>query len=101
MPKLSEMKNIEEYYEYYKIAIQKSPSWLEDVPDHLQTDELCKIAVKQNGVALLHVYIQTDEICKLAVSEYWHAFNYVDNKTAELRKLSAKSYADSRCKLVV
>ena len=56
MVKLSEMKNIEEYYEYYKIAIQKSPSWLEDVPDHLQTDELCKIAVTKDGRTLEYVY---------------------------------------------
>ena len=67
MVKLSEMKNIEEY----KISIQQWPWWLEDVPVHLQPEELCKIAVTKDGRTLEYVYnkLKTEKICKLAVQQ--------------------------------
>ena len=37
MVKLSEMKNIEEYCEYYKSEVQQFPSNLQDMIEHLQT----------------------------------------------------------------
>jgi hypothetical protein len=35
------------------------------VPDKLRTDEICLAAVKENGLALMHVPVEkrTDEIC--------------------------------------
>lgn len=57
--------------------------------DHLcfyldvQTEELCKLAVKRNGEALEYVKdeFQTEEICKLAVTENGLALQFVKNKT--------------------
>jgi hypothetical protein len=80
MEKLSEMKNIEEW-----------PLWLEDVPDYLQTDELCKIAVQQDGCTLEYVYnkLKTEEICKLAVRQNGLALQFmVKDQTDEICKLA-------------
>ena len=55
MVKLSEMKNIEEYHEYYKSEVQLFPSNLQDMIEHLQTEEICKLAVQRCGYSLEYV----------------------------------------------
>ena len=42
-----------------------------------QTEEICKLAVQQDGIALQFVKEQTEEICKLAVQQNGHALKYV------------------------
>jgi hypothetical protein len=44
-----------------------------------QTEEICHLAVQQNGYALHYVKNQTEEICKLAVQKYYNAFKYIRN----------------------
>ena len=44
-----------------------------------QNNELCKLAVQQNGLALCHINKQTKEICKLAVQQNKKAILYVKN----------------------
>jgi exosome complex RNA-binding protein Rrp4 len=46
-----------------------------------QTDEICRIAVAQNGYALQHAKEQTDEICKLAVAQNGCALQFVKEQT--------------------
>ena len=41
-----------------------------------QTDEICKLAVQENGHALQFVENQTGEICKLDVQQYGYAVEY-------------------------
>jgi hypothetical protein len=53
-----------------KISVQKNGMWLQYVEREFQTEELCRLAVLQNGRALKYVIKQTDEICKLAVKEF-------------------------------
>lgn len=49
------------------------------------SDEICELAVRQNGLALQYVKNQTDKICKLAVQQYGFALQYVKNKTNEIK----------------
>jgi hypothetical protein len=53
-----------------------------------QTDEICKLAVKQNGEALKYVENQTDEICKLAVQTNGCALKYVKNSSKEIIEIA-------------
>ncbi len=55
-----------------------------------QTDEICKIAVKQEGYTLVYVKNQIDEICKIAVKQYGRALEYVKNQTDEICQLAVK-----------
>ena len=56
-----------------------------------QTDEICKLAIHQNGYSLQYVIpeLMTDEICKLAVQQNGGALQYVKEefRTPELLKL--------------
>ena len=51
-----------------------------------QTPELCAYAVKQNGLALQYIYrrYQPEELCILAITQNVNAFRYVYNQTEEL-----------------
>jgi hypothetical protein len=42
-----------------------------------QTEEICKLDVQQNGLALRYVKNQTEEICKLSVNKTPNALYYV------------------------
>ena len=53
-----------------------------------QTEELCKMAVQQNGLALRHVKELTDELCKLAVQQDGHLLIFVKELNIELCKLA-------------
>ena len=76
-----------------------------------QTEEICKLAVKQNGSALRYVGNQTDEICKLAIQQDGYALRYVGNQTDKICKLAVqqngdalqyvKNQTDDICKLAV
>ena len=50
------------------------------IPEDLQTEEICKIAVKERGYLLKYVKTQTEEICKLAVQEWGGALEYVKDE---------------------
>jgi len=49
-----------------------------------QTEEMCLLAVKQNGMALQFVKNQTNEICLLAVKQNGMALQFVKNQTNEI-----------------
>ena len=76
-----------------------------------QTEELCKMAVQQNGLSLQCVKKQTEELCKLAVQKNGLALEYVKNQTEEICKLAVqqnglalrhvKELTDELCKLAV
>jgi len=54
---------------------------IEYINDNNQTDEICKLAVSQNGLALQYIKDekQTNEICKIAVSQNKSALKYIKN----------------------
>jgi hypothetical protein len=77
-----------------------------------QTEEICKLAVQQDGYALQFVKEQTEEICKLAVHhKYGWALQFVKEQTEELCKLAVqqdgcalefvKEQTEEICKLAV
>lgn len=49
-----------------------------------QTNELCMIAVQQDGYSLKYVKNQTEEICTMAIEQYAHSLKYVHNQSDEL-----------------
>lgn len=51
---------------------------------HNQTEELCLIGVKQNGMSLRDAQFQNDEICLAAVKENGLALQFVKNQTKEI-----------------
>jgi len=57
----------------------------------MESEELCKLAVQNNGLDLEYVIKQTDDICKLAVQNNGMVLEYVKNQTEEIYKL-AKIY---------
>ena len=77
----------------YKLAIKTHCWYFKYLPEKLQTEEICKIAVKERGYLLKYVKNQTEEICKLAVQEWEGALEYVKDeyKTEEIIDLALKS----------
>ena len=55
-----------------------------------QTEEMCLLAVKQNGMALQFVKNQTEQICLLAVKQNGMALQFVKNQTNEICLLAVK-----------
>ena len=68
--------------------------------DH-QTDEMCKIAVQQNGYALKFVNNQTDEMCQIAVQQNGYALQFVHNQTDALQFVHMHYILYIICKIVV
>ena len=60
-----------------------------------QTDEICSLAVEQNGFALQYVIKQTDEICSLAVKSNGNALCYVQNHTDHICSLAIEQNSDA------
>ena len=83
-------------YEVCKYAIGKNYKLIRyvDGPLSLMTEELCALAVKQNGLVLKHVLGQfkTDYVCTLAVKQNGLALRYVheDKQTYEMCFLAVK-----------
>ena len=74
--------------ELCKLAVRQNVIALQFVKE--QTEELCKLAVRQNGYALRHVANQTEEICKLAVRQTGMSLRYVKKETLEICKLAVQ-----------
>ena len=72
--------------ELCKLAVSQDGFALQYVQN--QTEEICKLAVSQNGIAVIYVKNQTEELCKLAVSQNGIALQYVQNQTEEICKLA-------------
>ena len=82
-------------HEKCKTLIEECPFNIIFISDKMLTDELCKLTVLQNGVALHYVKEQTEEICKLAVRQDGYALQYVDHQTAELCKSAVQQDGDA------
>jgi len=68
-----------EYLELYNLISQNGLE-LEFVEEQNQTEELCILAVKQDGRALEYVEHQTEEICILAVQQDGYALEFVNEE---------------------
>ena len=70
--------------------IKKDGLFLNLVKQEELTEELCKLAVKQNYYALAYVKNQTEEMCKWAVQQNGYALQDVKNQTEEICKLAVQ-----------
>ena len=66
----------------YIIRINKDRCALKFVPEHMKTEELCKMAVNQNGRALKFVpeHMKTEELCKIALNQNESVLKFVPKK---------------------
>ena len=88
------LKKEDQTEELCKLAVQQDGCALEFVEN--QTEELCKFSVQQDGYALSFVKIeQTEELCKLAVQKNGLALEYVKNQTEEICKLAVQQNGDA------
>ena len=83
------LKKEEQTEEICKLAVQQNGISLDYVKIE-QTEEICKLAVQQNGYALQYVRNQNEEICKLAIQQNSWSFQYVRNQTEEMCKLAVQ-----------
>ena len=87
---LNFLKKDEQTEEICKLAVQQNGYALKYVKIE-QTEEICKLAVQKNGYSLSFVKIeQTEELCKLAVQQNGLSLCYVKNLTDEICKLAVK-----------
>ena len=101
----------ENLYEQIINLIKQDGYFINLLKKEEQTEELCKLAVQENGCSLKYVRNQTEEICKLAVQLDCIALKYVINQTEELCKLTVqqngyvlqyvKNQTEEICKLAV
>ena len=82
------LREEEQTEEICKLAVKQNGCSLQYIKN--QTEEICKSAVKQNGCALPYVRNQTEEVCKLAVQQNANALYFVKNQTEELCKLAVQ-----------
>jgi len=85
---LGERKSIWDDDELCMLAVQQNGWALQYVKE--QTLELCKLAVQQNEYALYYVKKQTPELCELAVQKNGFALEYVKEQTPEICKLAVQ-----------
>lgn len=102
------LKHIED--KQYEAAVKLDGLSLEYVNEDEQTEEICILAVKQNGLALDYVINQTEDICIAAVRQNGLALEYVKDQTeniciAAVRQnnfavMDVKEMTDEICKIV-
>ena len=85
---LREPKKAYKYNEICKMAVQQNGLNLKYVRE--QTEEICEMALKQNFHALRYVINQTPKLCKSAIEENGCYLKYVKNQTPELCKLAVE-----------
>ena len=98
-------------YDKCKALINKNPFNIIFISDEMLSDELCKLAVRKNGLSLEYVDNQTEEICKLAVQQDGYSLENVIHQTDEICKLAVqqnglslrgvKNQTEEICKLAV
>lgn len=94
--------------------LQYDGTALEYILAENQTEDVCKMAVRQNGLALQYVRIeQTELMCMIAVQQNNYALKFVKNKTPAvclvavrengnaLRMCDGKAQTDEVCKAAV
>ena len=70
--------------------IKRNWLFIAHVKEELQTDHLCKLALKQNGDALKDIYNKSYENCLIAVKNKASAFAYVpkEHHSSEIKKIA-------------
>lgn len=100
-----ELENLLSYYflsfdtriRLYYFAVQQNSNSLAYVPFEYRTETLCKIAVKNNGMALVYVTNPSYELCKIAVTQNGMALHNVPiaTITKELCEIALQQTANS------
>jgi len=79
--------------ELCKLAIKRNAHVLQCIGETTQTEELCMMAIKIDGLCLRYVKIQkTYEMCKIAVGKEPAALLCVDDQTPELCEIALRKY---------
>ena len=75
--------------EMSKRVVEENPWWLKDVPDHLRTKEMCKKAVKEKPYTLKYVPdpLKTQEMCDKAVRDHCFSLQYVPDWFVRLQQI--------------
>ena len=85
--------------ELCRLAVSNDGWALRYVPEELRTEELCRVAVSNNGKALEYVpdRLRTEELCRVAVSSNRWALGYVPEelKTEELFRVAVNQNIDA------
>ena len=90
----SKMFNDIEQYELWKEIIAKQGRLIYECNKSIITDELCEIAIKNDGSGLGHLKQQTYELCKIAVSKYIYNISSIKDEkflTDEIYKIAIKN----------
>ena len=84
--------------EICKIAVKTDGLQLYAVPLPMRTEEVCKIAVKSNGLSITFVPSQcyTAEICRLAIQQTTRAIQEIINQRSQLTEEIAKIILEKR-----
>ena len=74
-------------------AVSQNGYLIKKVPDDQQEEDLCIVAVLQNGMALRYIVNQTLDICLAAVAQNGAAFQYVKEefRTPEIYRIALSS----------
>jgi len=70
------------------IAVQCDGMVLQHIISRMQTDQLCKEAVKNNGLALEFIINKTPEICELAFENNINAIKFIPCPSFEMCKIA-------------
>lgn len=93
--KILSLKDVEQTEHICEIALDIDGLNLRDVDINVKTDNLCKIAVKQNGLAIEFVDNQNSAICISAIYQNAHSIKHISNQTETLIKLAIELKASS------
>jgi hypothetical protein len=68
--------------EIFKLAVKQNGNALQYVKEEFQTEEICQLAVKKNGKALQYVNekLKTEEICKLSIENDPSAMMFIKDE---------------------
>jgi galactose-1-phosphate uridylyltransferase len=87
--------------EMCKLAVKRNGLYLQYVKPKVMNEEICKLAVNKNGLSLQYVKpeVMNKEICKLAVNKNGCALCYVKPEliNEEICKLAVKNYGYALC----
>lgn len=62
-------------------SIKENPSFIRKISIKDQTEDLCLLAVRQQGTAIRHIHNQTPKICLAAIKQNPLVLGFIKNKS--------------------
>jgi len=93
--------NDESSDELYHMAVVQNKQAIEFVPISSRTQEICKMAVEEDGMLLRFVANQTEEICRIAIHKNPNAkvYNILDILDDSITEEEYESIQDKSCQI--